>query len=78
LPLNTGKPKCVTYGLQQVTRAIEKRTAQLVIIPNDVEPLELVLWIPTLCKKKNIPYLIVKNKSALGQIIHKKLPAQLL
>jgi len=72
LPQNKGKPKCVTFGLQELTKAIEKRRAKLVVIANDVEPLELVLWIPTLCKKKDIPYLIVKNKAALGQIVHKK------
>lgn len=35
-------------------------------------PFQLVLWLPTLCRKKNIPYVIVKGKSRLGQLIGKK------
>jgi len=66
------KQKVITYGLDAVTKLVESRKAKLVIIANDVDPLELVLWLPTLCKKKNIPYMIVKGKAALGQICHKR------
>lgn len=30
------------------------------------------MWMPTLCRKKDIPYIIVKSKSRLGQVVHKK------
>lgn len=33
---------------------------------------KLVLWLPTLCRKKDIPYVIVKSKSRLGRVVHKK------
>jgi len=66
------KPKVVKYGLNHVTSLIERRKAKLVIIPHDVDPLELVLWLPTLCRKRDIPYLIVKSKSRLGKVVHKK------
>jgi len=66
------KPKVVKYGLNHVTSLIERRKAKLVIIPHDVDPLELVLWLPTLCRKKDIPYVIVKSKSRLGRVVHKK------
>jgi len=71
------KPKFVKYGLKHVTALVESRKARLVIIANDVDPLELVLWLPTLCKKKDIPYIIVKGKAALGRIVHKKTAAAL-
>jgi large subunit ribosomal protein L7Ae len=71
------KPKFVKYGLKHVTALVESRKARLVIIANDVDPLELVLWLPTLCKKKDIPYIIVKGKAALGRIVHKKTAAVL-
>lgn len=71
------KPKFVKYGLKHVTALIESRKTKLVIIANDVDPLELVLWLPTLCKKKDIPYIIVKGKAALGRIVHKKTAAVL-
>eukprot|EP01126_Amoeba_proteus_P057614 TRINITY_DN7342_c0_g1_i12.p2 TRINITY_DN7342_c0_g1~~TRINITY_DN7342_c0_g1_i12.p2 ORF type:complete len:114 (-),score=14.34 TRINITY_DN7342_c0_g1_i12:118-459(-) len=46
--------------------------AKLVIIAHDVDPLELVLWLPTLCRKKDVPYLIIKGKSRLGRVVHRK------
>jgi large subunit ribosomal protein L7Ae len=66
------KAKVVKYGLNNVTSLVESKKAQLVIIAHDVDPLELVLWLPTLCRKKDVPYLIVKGKSRLGKVVHKK------
>ena len=42
--------------------------AQLVIIAHDVDPLELVLFLPALCRKMGVPYAIVKSKSRLGAV----------
>ncbi|KAG2191279.1 hypothetical protein INT46_002418, partial [Mucor plumbeus] len=39
---------------------IEAKKAQLVLIADDVDPIELVLWLPALCRKMGIPYAIVK------------------
>lgn len=50
----------VKFGLNHVTDLIEASKAQLVIIAHDVDPIELVLWLPALCKKMNVPYFIVK------------------
>ena len=30
------------------------------VIAHDVDPIELVIWLPALCKKQGIPYCIVK------------------
>ncbi len=43
-----------------------------VVIAHDVDPVELVVWLPALCRKMNIPYAIVKGKSRLGTLVHKK------
>lgn len=42
----TTKPKVVKYGLNHVTSLIERRKAKLVVIPHDVDPLEVCcrLW----------------------------------
>jgi len=70
---NTRKPKTIVKcGLKHVTSLIERKMAKLVIIAHDVEPLELVIWLPVLCRKKGVPYLIIKGKSRLGKIVHKK------
>ena len=51
---------------------IEEKKVKLVAIANNVEPIELVVWLPTLCKKMNIPYCFVKGKAALGKLVHQK------
>ena len=33
----------------------------------DVEPIEIVLHLPLLCEDKNVPYVFVPSKTALGR-----------
>ena len=33
---------------------------------------QLVVWLPALCRKMNVPYVIVNNKGRLGTLVHKK------
>lgn len=66
------KPIVVKYGINHITYLIEQSKAQLVVIAHDVDPIELVVWLPALCRKMNIPYAIVKGKARLGAIVHKK------
>lgn len=65
-------PPTLKYGLKHVTTLIEQKKAKLVILPHDVDPVELVLWVPALCRKMGIPFAIVKGKSRLGTLTHKK------
>lgn len=66
------KPYMLKYGLNHITALIEAKKAQLVVIAHDVDPIELVLWLPALCRKMGIPYCIVKSKARLGTLVHKK------
>lgn len=66
------KPKVLKFGLHHVTSLVEQKKARLVVIANDVEPIELVVWLPALCRKLDVPYCIVKNKARLGQLVHQK------
>lgn len=66
------KPVVVKFGLNHVTTLIEKKEARLVIIAHDVNPIELVIWMPALCKRMGVPYCIVKGKARLGKIVHSK------
>lgn len=68
----TKRPNTIRSGMNTVTSLIEKKKAQLVIIAHDVEPIELVLHLPTLCRKMGIPYCIVKGKARLGRLVHLK------
>eukprot|EP01002_Notosolenus_urceolatus_P005386 NODE_2433_length_1118_cov_2483.966324_g179_i1.p1 GENE.NODE_2433_length_1118_cov_2483.966324_g179_i1~~NODE_2433_length_1118_cov_2483.966324_g179_i1.p1 ORF type:complete len:267 (+),score=119.69 NODE_2433_length_1118_cov_2483.966324_g179_i1:95-895(+) len=64
----TEKRVALRSGIQCVTRLVEQKRAKLVLIAHDVAPLELVVWLPTLCKAQGIPYAIVKGKARLGQL----------
>jgi len=71
------KPYVVKYGLNHVVGLIENKKAALVLIPNDVDPIELVIFLPALCRKMGIPYAIIKGKARLGTVVHKKTAAVL-
>ena len=71
-PAAATKGMYVQYGLNHVTTLIEKKKAKLVVIAHDVSPIELVVWMPALCRKMDVPYCIVKSKSRLGQLVDKK------
>lgn len=54
------KPVVVKYGLNHITTLVEQKEAALVVIAHDVDPIELVVWLPALCKRMDVPYVIVK------------------
>merc|ERR1712201_19457 len=68
----TKKKAVVHHGVNTVTTLVEKKKAQLVIIANDVDPIELVLFLPALCRKMGVPYCIVKNKARIGRVARRK------
>merc|ERR1711918_173924 len=68
----TKKKAVVHHGANTVVTLVEKKKAQLVVMGNDVDPIELVLFLPALCRKMGVPYCIVKNKARLGKVVHRK------
>merc|ERR1712025_366449 len=66
------KPVCVKQGLNHVTSLVEEKKAKLVVIAHDVDPIEIVVWLPALCKSRGVPYCIVKSKSRLGPVVGMK------
>ena len=68
----SAKPVVVKYGLNHVVSLVENKKAKLVLIANDVDPIELVVFLPALCRKMGVPYAIVKGKARLGTLVHKK------
>lgn len=73
--VETTKPMVVKFGLNHVTTLVENKKAKLVVIAHDVDPIELVIWLPALCRKMNVPYVIVKGKARLGHLVHQKTAA---
>ncbi|KAH9914771.1 ribosomal protein L4 [Epithele typhae] len=74
---DTKKPMFVKYGLNHCVALIEAKKASLVVIAHDVDPIELVVFLPALCRKMGVPYVIVKGKARLGTVVHKKTAAVL-
>jgi len=70
--VKTKKPIMVKSGLKHITQLVEQKRAQLVVIAHDVDPIELIVWLPALCRKKEVPYMIIKGKARLGQLVHQK------
>jgi len=62
----------IKYGLNHVTNLVQRKKAQVVLIAHDVEPLELIVWLPTLCYKMGVPFAIIKGKAELGQLVRMK------
>ncbi|KAH7105980.1 ribosomal protein L4 [Auriculariales sp. MPI-PUGE-AT-0066] len=69
------KPCFVKYGLNHTVALIEAKKAALVVIADDVDPIELVIFLPALCRKMGVPYVIVKGKARIGTVVHKKTAA---
>lgn len=69
------KPYVVKYGLNHVVSLVENKKAKLVLIANDVDPIELVVFLPALCKKMGVPYAIIKGKARLGTLVNQKTSA---
>jgi len=72
VPATTPKKNVIHFGINEVTTLVEQKKAKLVAIANDVDPLELVLWLPALCRKQGVPYCIVKGKGRLGAAVNMK------
>jgi large subunit ribosomal protein L7Ae len=66
------KPNYIKYGLNHVTYLIEQKKAKMVLIAADVDPIETVVFLPSLCKTMEIPYAIVPSKARLGKLVNKK------
>ena len=60
---DTGK---VVIGTNEVTKAIERNEAELVVLASDVSPEEIVMHIPALADEKDIGYTFVPEKEELG------------
>lgn len=57
----------VRKGTNEVTKAIERGDAKLVVIAEDVDPEEIVMHLPMLCAEKRVPYVFTPEKLALGK-----------
>lgn len=66
------KPMTLKFGLNHITTLVEEKKAQLVVMAHDVVPIELMVFLPALCRKMEVPYCFVKGKARLGALVHQK------
>jgi large subunit ribosomal protein L7Ae len=60
---DTGRIK---KGINETTKSIERGIARLVIVAEDVEPPEVIMYLPGLCDDRKAPYIFVPSKKDLG------------
>ena len=51
----------------EATKTLNRGICEFIIMTADVEPIEIVLHLPLLCEDKNVPYVFVPSKTALGR-----------
>ena len=59
----TGK---VDKGVNEVTKAVERGVAKLVVVASDIDPKELTQHLSILCKEKGIKYAEADSREKLG------------
>eukprot|EP00466_Bigelowiella_natans_P019128 jgi/Bigna1/46524/estExt_Genewise1.C_50070 len=59
--------KQLKKGANEATKALNRGTADLIILAADTEPLAILLHLPLLCEDKNVHYVFVPSKAGLGR-----------
>ena len=59
--------KQIKKGANESTKCLNRGIAEFVVMAADANPIEILLHIPLLCEDKNIPYVFVRSKQALGK-----------
>ncbi|KAF1814965.1 L30e-like protein [Eremomyces bilateralis CBS 781.70] len=57
----------IKKGANEVTKSLNRGIAEVVILAADTTPLAILLHLPLLCEDKNVPYVYVPSKVALGR-----------
>jgi large subunit ribosomal protein L7Ae len=57
----------VKKGTNETTKAVERGTAELVLIAEDVSPEEIVMHLPELADEKGIPYVFIETQDEVGR-----------
>ncbi|KEF54156.1 ribonucleoprotein-associated protein [Exophiala aquamarina CBS 119918] len=54
-------------GANEATKTLNRGTSEIIILAADTSPLAILLHLPLLCEDKNVPYVYVPSKTALGR-----------
>mmetsp|Transcript_15075 Transcript_15075/g.34817 ORF Transcript_15075/g.34817 Transcript_15075/m.34817 type:complete len:129 (+) Transcript_15075:58-444(+) len=59
--------KQMKKGANEATKTLNRGISELIVLSADAEPIEILLHLPLLCEDKNVPYVFVSSKVALGR-----------
>ena len=59
----------IRKGMNEVTKSIERSSAKLVVMAEDVSPPEILFHVPLLCEEKKIPYAYLSTRKELGNAV---------
>ncbi|GIY52194.1 hypothetical protein CDAR_123641 [Caerostris darwini] len=63
----TSNYKQLKKGANEATKTLNRGIAEVIVMAADAKPLEILLHLPLLCEDKNVPYVFVPSKHALGR-----------
>eukprot|EP00899_Mesostigma_viride_P014161 jgi/Mesvir1/22746/Mv14148-RA.1 len=59
--------KQLKKGANETTKTLNRGIAEFIVMAADTEPLEILLHLPLLAEDKNVPYVFIPSKQALGR-----------
>ena len=59
--------KQLKKGANEATKTLNRGISEFIVMAADTEPIEILLHLPLLCEDKNVPYVFVRSKAALGR-----------
>ncbi|KAF6197641.1 hypothetical protein GE061_008607 [Apolygus lucorum] len=59
--------KQLRKGANEACKTLNRGLSEFIVMAADAEPLEIVMHLPLLCEDKNVPYVFVRSKQALGR-----------
>ncbi|XP_057581781.1 NHP2-like protein 1 [Hippopotamus amphibius kiboko] len=51
----------------EATKTLSRGISEFIVMAADAQPLEIILHLPLLCEDKNMPYVFVRSRQALGR-----------
>ncbi|CAF0747010.1 unnamed protein product [Didymodactylos carnosus] len=54
-------------GANEATKTLNRGKSEVIIMAADTQPIEILMHLPLLCEDKNVPYVFIRSKQALGR-----------
>lgn len=68
------KSGSIKKGVNEVTKALERSQAKLVVYASDVSPKEIIMHLPLLSKDKGVACVAVRSRVELGKAVGINIP----